>query len=226
MAKRIIIAIDGYSACGKSTLAKDLAKVLDYTFIDSGAMYRGSTLFFIRKGLADIKGIDQEQIIESLDEFELSFQRVEGKNCLFLNNENVEDEIRQPHVADLVSQVSSIKELRHKLVAIQRGIGENGGIVMDGRDIGSVVFPDAELKVFVTASEEIRAQRRFDELKANGISGTMESVKDNLSKRDYQDTHRKESPLIQVADALVLDNSNLSREEQLEWVLEKVNALI
>lgn len=226
MAKRIIIAIDGYSACGKSTLAKDLAKVLDYTFIDSGAMYRGSTLFFIRKGLADIKGIDQEQIIESLDEFELSFQRVEGKNCLFLNNENVEDEIRQPHVADLVSQVSSIKELRHKLVAVQRGIGENGGIVMDGRDIGSVVFPDAELKVFVTASEEIRAQRRFDELKANGISGTMESVKDNLSKRDYQDTHRKESPLIQVADALVLDNSNLSREEQLEWVLEKVNALI
>ncbi len=226
MAKRIIIAIDGYSACGKSTLAKDLARVLDYTFIDSGAMYRGSTLFFIRKGLADIKGINQEQIIESLDEFELSFQRVEGKNCLFLNNENVEDEIRQPHVADLVSQVSSIKELRHKLVAIQRGIGENGGIVMDGRDIGSVVFPDAELKVFVTASEEIRAQRRFDELKANGISGTMESVKDNLSKRDYQDTHRKESPLIQVADALVLDNSNLSREEQLEWVLEKVNALI
>ena len=226
MAKRIIIAIDGYSACGKSTLAKDLARVLDYTFIDSGAMYRGSTLFFIRKGLADIKGINQEQIIESLDEFELSFQRVEEKNCLFLNNENVEDEIRQPHVADLVSQVSSIKELRHKLVAIQRGIGENGGIVMDGRDIGSVVFPDAELKVFVTASEEIRAQRRFDELKANGISGTMESVKDNLSKRDYQDTHRKESPLIQVADALVLDNSNLSREEQLEWVLEKVNALI
>ena len=226
MAKRIIIAIDGYSACGKSTLAKDLARVLDYTFIDSGAMYRGSTLFFIRKGLADIKGINQEQIIESLDEFELSFQRVEGKNCLFLNNENVEDEIRQPHVADLVSQVSSIKELRHKLVAVQRGIGENGGIVMDGRDIGSVVFPDAELKVFVTASEEIRAQRRFDELKANGISGTMESVKDNLSKRDYQDTHRKESPLIQVADALVLDNSNLSREEQLEWVLEKVNALI
>ena len=226
MAKRIIIAIDGYSACGKSTLAKDLARVLDYTFIDSGAMYRGSTLFFIRKGLADIKGINQEQIIESLDEFELLFQRVEGKNCLFLNNENVEDEIRQPHVADLVSQVSSIKELRHKLVAVQRGIGENGGIVMDGRDIGSVVFPDAELKVFVTASEEIRAQRRFDELKANGISGTMESVKDNLSKRDYQDTHRKESPLIQVADALVLDNSNLSREEQLEWVLEKVNALI
>jgi len=226
MAKRIIIAIDGYSACGKSTLAKDLARVLDYTFIDSGAMYRGSTLFFIRKGLANIKDIDQEQIIESLDEFELSFQRVEGKNCLFLNHENVEDEIRQPHVADLVSQVSSIKELRHKLVAVQRGIGENGGIVMDGRDIGSVVFPDAELKIFVTATEEIRAQRRFDELKANGISGTMESVKENLSKRDYQDTHRKESPLIQVADALVLDNSNLSREEQLEWVLEKVHKLM
>jgi len=226
MAKRIIIAIDGYSACGKSTLAKDLARVLDYTFIDSGAMYRGSTLFFIRKGLADIKGIDQEQIIGSLDEFELSFQRAEGKNCLFLNDENVEYEIRQPHVADLVSQVSSIKELRHKLVAIQRGIGENGGIVMDGRDIGSVVFPNAELKLFVTASEEIRAQRRFDELKANGISGTMESVKENLSKRDYQDTHRKESPLIQVSDAIVLDNSNLSREEQLEWVLEKVNKLL
>ena len=226
MAKRIIIAIDGYSACGKSTLAKDLARVLDYTFIDSGAMYRGSTLFFIRKGLADIKGIDQEQIIGSLDEFELSFQRSEGKNCLFLNDENVEYEIRQPHVADLVSQVSSIKELRHKLVAIQRGIGENGGIVMDGRDIGSVVFPNAELKLFVTASEEIRAQRRFDELKANGISGTMESVKENLSKRDYQDTHRKESPLIQVSDAIVLDNSNLSREEQLEWVLEKVNKLL
>ena len=226
MAKRIIIAIDGYSACGKSTLAKDLARVLDYTFIDSGAMYRGSTLFFIRKGLANIKDIDQEQIIESLDEFELSFQRVEEKNCLFLNNENVEDEIRQPHVADLVSQVSSIKQLRHKLVAVQRGIGENGGIVMDGRDIGSVVFPDAELKIFVTATEEIRAQRRFDELKANGISGTMESVKENLSKRDYQDTHRKESPLIQVADALVLDNSNLSREEQLEWVLEKVHKLM
>jgi len=226
MAKRIIIAIDGYSACGKSTLAKDLARVLDYTFIDSGAMYRGSTLFFIRKGFAHIDGINKEQIIKSLDEFELSFQRSEGKNCLFLNDENVEYEIRQPHVADLVSQVSSIKELRHKLVAIQRGIGENGGIVMDGRDIGSVVFPNAELKLFVTASEEIRAQRRFDELKANGISGTMESVKENLSKRDYQDTHRKESPLIQVSDAIVLDNSNLSREEQLEWVLEKVNKLL
>jgi cytidylate kinase len=138
----------------------------------------------------------------------------------------VEDEIRQPHVADLVSQVSSIKELRQKLVAIQRKIGGNGGIVMDGRDIGSVVFPNAELKLFVTASEEIRAQRRFDELKDNGTSISLESVKENLSKRDYQDTHRKESPLIQVKDAIVVDNSNLSREEQLEWVLEKVNKIL
>lgn len=226
MAKRIIIAIDGYSACGKSTLAKDLAKKLNYTFIDSGAMYRGSTLYFIRKGFAHIDGINQEQIIKSLDQFELSFQRVDGKNCLFLNNLNVEDEIRQPHVADLVSQVSSIKELRQKLVAIQRKIGKDGGIVMDGRDIGSVVFPNADLKLFVTASEEIRAQRRFDELKNNGTSISLESVKENLNKRDYQDTHRKESPLIQVKDAIVVDNSNLSREEQLEWVLEKVNKLL
>lgn len=226
MSTKITIAIDGYSACGKSTLAKGLAKALDYSFIDSGAMYRGAALFFYRLGYVSEKHIDKAAIEMVIPDLELSFKINNVKNCLYLHNENIEDEIRQSHVANIVSKVATIKAVRIALVKQQRRMGENGGIVMDGRDIGSVVFPNAQLKLFVTADPEIRAQRRFAELQEKGISETLEEVKSNLTKRDHIDSTREESPLIQVKDAIVLDNSNLTKKEQLEWVLEKAKKII
>ena len=226
MSTKITIAIDGYSACGKSTLAKGLAKALDYSFIDSGAMYRGAALFFYRLGYVSEKHIDKAAIEMAIPDLELSFKIDNAKSCLYLHNENIEDEIRQSHVANIVSKVATIKAVRIALVKQQQRMGENDGIVMDGRDIGSVVFPNAQLKLFVTADPEIRAQRRFAELQEKGISEKLEEVKSNLTKRDHIDSTREESPLIQVKDAIVLDNSNLTKKEQLEWVLEKAKKII
>ncbi|MDG1735456.1 MAG: (d)CMP kinase [Crocinitomicaceae bacterium] len=222
MNQKITIAIDGFSACGKSTLAKALASKLGYSFIDSGAMYRGAALFFYRLGFVSKVHLDEDSIHRSINDLSLNFKLIEGKNCLFLKNENIDDEIRQSHVAEVVSKVATIKAVRVQLVKQQQEMGRNGGIVMDGRDIGSVVFPDAELKIFVTASPSIRAQRRFDELKEKGIPQTLEEVRENLTKRDHVDSTRTESPLIQVDDAIVLDNSSLSKNQQLEWIMGKV----
>ena len=226
MSMKITIAIDGYSACGKSTLAKALAKALDYSFIDSGAMYRGAALFFQRLGYGSEKHIDRSALDMAIPDLELSFKIHNAKNCLYLRDENIEDEIRQAHVANIVSKVATIKAVRIALVKQQQRMGENGGIVMDGRDIGSIVFPNAQLKLFVTADPEIRAQRRFEELQEKGIPQSLEEVKSNLTKRDHIDSTRKESPLIQVKDAIVLDNSTLTKKEQLEWVLTKAKKII
>ncbi len=220
MNKKITIAIDGHSACGKSTLAKGMAAKLNYVFIDSGAMYRGAALFALRNGCLNPE-LDKNLLLSLLDQLDLSFKNVKGTNCLFLGAENIEDEIRQPHVAAIVSKVATIKEVRVKLVAQQQEMGANGGIVMDGRDIGSVVFPNAELKLFVTASTAIRSKRRFLELQGKGINQDIGEVEKNLIERDYIDSTREESPLIQVEDAIVLDNSELSKEEQLDWALSK-----
>ena len=225
--KQITIAIDGYSACGKSTLAKDLAKKLSFIFIDSGAMYRGVALYCLQNNLFDEDGNPKQvDIIHALKNITLSFQLINDNNCLFLNGKNVEELIRGGEVAAVVSKVARIKEVRMKLVIEQQKMGANGGIVMEGRDIGSVVFPKAELKLFITASQEIRAQRRFLELKSKGIEAKINEISSNLAERDLMDSSRKESPLIQVADAIVIDNSKLTREEQLDFVLNLVRNLV
>lgn len=225
--KQITIAIDGYSACGKSTLAKDLAKKLSFIFIDSGAMYRGVTLYCLQNNLFDAdSNPKQVEIIQALKNITLSFQLINDNNCLLLNGKNVEELIRGTEVAAVVSKVARIKEVRIKLVMEQQKMGTNGGIVMEGRDIGSVVFPKAELKLFITASQEIRAQRRFLELKSKGIEAKINEISSNLAERDLMDSSRKESPLIQVADAIVMDNSKLTREEQLDFVLNLVRNLV
>lgn len=221
MTKQLIIAIDGYSACGKSTIAKDLATVLNYVFIDSGAMYRGVTLFAIRKGLIQNDTVQTEELIKLLDEINLIFKKSKsGKDQLFLNNENVEEEIRQPEIAAQVSKIATIKEVREKLVHLQRKMGKGGGVVMDGRDIGSVVFPHADVKLFVTADATIRAKRRLKEMESKGIETTLNDVMQNLVERDEMDKSRKESPLIQTEDAILLDTTDFTREEQLKYVLE------
>ena len=225
--KQITIAIDGYSACGKSTLAKDLAKKLSFIFIDSGAMYRGVALYCLQNNLFDAdSNPKQVDIIQALKNITLSFQLINDNNCLLLNGKNVEELIRGTEVAAVVSKVATIKEVRVKLVMEQQKMGANGGIVMEGRDIGSVVFPKAELKLFITASQEIRAQRRFLELKSKGIEAKINEISSNLAERDLMDSSRKESPLIQVADAIVMDNSKLTREEQLDFVLNLVRNLV
>ena len=217
---KITIAIDGFSSCGKSTLAKALASKLDYIFIDSGAMYRGISLYCIQNDLIQDGIIDEEKLIQQLPSIELHFEinPENQKPELILNGVNVENQIRKIEVASIVSYVAKIKEVRHKLVAEQRKIGISGGIIMDGRDIGSVVFPDAELKLFVTADPETRAQRRFSELIAKNENVTIEQISLNLEERDRIDSTRKESPLRQAKDAILLDNSNLTQEEQLEIV--------
>ena len=225
--KQITIAIDGYSACGKSTLAKDLAKKLSFIFIDSGAMYRGVALYCLQNNLFDADSTPKQvDIIQALKNITLSFQLINDNNCLLLNGKNVEELIRGTEVAAVVSKVATIKEVRIKLVMEQQKMGANGGIVMEGRDIGSVVFPKAELKLFITASQEIRTQRRYLELKSKGIEAKIETISSNLAERDLMDSSRKESPLIQVADAIVLDNSKLTREEQLDFVLDLVRNLV
>lgn len=222
--QKITIAIDGWSSCGKSTLAKALAKELNYNYVDSGAMYRGIALYALRKNWVSPNHIDTSEIEHHLDDIKLTFiyNPHSKQSELLLNNENVEQEIRTLPVSQVVSKIAAIKKVRSHLVKLQQQMGESGGIVMDGRDIGSVVFPNAELKLFVTADPEIRAQRRFKELSEKGEDVTMIDIKKNLTERDKMDTSRKESPLIQVEDAIVLDNSYLSQEEQLEKALKLV----
>jgi cytidylate kinase len=224
--KRITIAIDGFSACGKSTLAKDLAKRLGYVFIDSGAMYRAAALYCIQNRLIKDGELAKEEINTHLTRMEIHFEVIDQELRVFLNKQDVSNEIREPKVAEIVSIVAAYKPIREKLVQAQQKMGVLGGIVMDGRDIGSVVFPNAELKLFVTADPEIRVQRRLAEMQSKGIEMSVEEVRQNLAERDHLDSTRVESPLIQVSDALVLDNSQLTKEEQLDWVLAKVALIV
>lgn len=219
--QKIIIAIDGFSSCGKSTLARQLAKVLGYNYIDSGAMYRAITLYFLRNNI-DIN--NHAQIIDALADIHLSFHFNESRqqSDIYLNDENVEPYIRDLIVAEKVSPVAAIKEVRSFAVGQQKRMGKKKGIVMDGRDIGTVVFPDAELKIFMTAEPEVRVLRRFEELYPTNHNITLDEVRHNLELRDYIDSNREESPLRQADDAVVLDNSNLTREEQLEQVIDWV----
>ena len=221
---KITIAIDGYSSCGKSTLAKALAAQLGYAYADSGAMYRCITLYGLRKGVIKDNRFLDEDIIKLLPEIKLSFEfnSHTKSSDTFLNGENVEKDIRQMIVSENVSRVSAIHEVRVQMIAIQRELGKNKGIVMDGRDIGTNVFPDAELKLFMTADTDIRTQRRFDELSSKGQHISFNDVKLNLIHRDHEDTHRKENPLVQAKDAIILDNSELTREQQLEFLLKLV----
>lgn len=213
---KIIIAIDGHSSSGKSTLARDLARKLHYIYIDSGAMYRAVARYLLDN---KISVYDLDSVIEALDNIELTVVNQEGRMRMILNGEDVSERIRLPEVTDIVSEVAVISEVRRKLVDIQRRLGEFKGIVMDGRDIGSVVFPNAEMKLFVTASIKTRAQRRLKELQARKLDISMEKVQDNLKHRDHIDSTRDDSPLIQTDDAVFVDNSNLDREQQLELVM-------
>jgi cytidylate kinase len=221
---KITVAIDGYSSCGKSTLAKALAATLGYAYVDSGAMYRCVTLFALRNGIIKDNSFIEEDIVKTLPDINLvfKFNSTTKSSDTFLNDENVEKEIRQMIVSENVSKVSAVHEVRVKMIAIQRELGKNKGIVMDGRDIGTNVFPHAELKLFMTADTDIRTQRRFDELTAKGQNVSFSDVKLNLIHRDHEDTHRKENPLIKADDAIVLDNTELTKEEQLQFVLELI----
>ena len=213
--KGIIVAIDGYSSCGKSTIAKSLAKHAGYTYVDTGAMYRATALYAQRAGLAE----QLEHIIPLLGQIEIGFIQTPNGQHVTLNGEDVEAYIRTLEVGNLASQISTIKEVRAFLVAQQQAMGNAKGIVMDGRDIGTVVFPNAELKLFLTASPEVRAERRFKELEAKGENPVFEDVLRDTNDRDYRDTHRAESPLRQADDAVVVDNSHMTREEQMEYII-------
>lgn len=215
MVQKIIVAIDGYSSCGKSTIAKALAKYAGYTYVDTGAMYRATALYAQRQGLTE----NLAQVVPLLANVHISFTHTENGQHVMLNNEDVESQIRTLEIGNLASQISTIKEVRAFLVAQQQAMGEQKGIVMDGRDIGTVVFPQAELKLFLTASPEVRAQRRYDELKAKGENPILADVLADVNDRDYRDTHRAESPLRQADDALVVDNSHMTREEQMEHII-------
>jgi len=218
----IIIAIDGYSSCGKSTVAKALANKLHYVYVDSGAMYRAVTLYFLRNHIDINQG---EQVQDALEDIHIDFHKEHGVTHVLLNGEDVSDEIRQMPVSENVSAVSAIKAVRTAMVAQQQRMGAHKNIVMDGRDIGTAVFPHAPLKIFMTADPKIRAERRFLELKNKGEKITLEDVFENIAHRDYLDTTRKESPLVRADDAIILDNTNLTEEEQLNFVLEKLSAI-
>ncbi len=225
---KITVAIDGYSSCGKSTLAKALAQKLNYNYIDTGAMYRAVTIYCLRNGIINNHVIDHERLLNSLKDIEVSFvyNTTTKTSEVFLNGDHVEREIRTMEVANNVSSISSIKQVREKMVVLQRAMGKNKGVIMDGRDIGSHVFPNAELKLFMTADTDVRTQRRLDELSSKGEHHTFEDVKHNLMKRDHDDTTRKENPLMQAEDAVVLDNTDLNKEEQLNYVLKLINDLL
>lgn len=224
--KKIIVAIDGFSSCGKSTMAKDLAREVGYIYVDTGAMYRAVTLFAMRNDVFDAEGnIDETRLKALLPDVKLTFQLNDETKLpeVCLNGENVERYIRTLEVSQHVSPIAALPFVREKLVEQQQAMGNEKGIVMDGRDIGTVVFPNAELKIFVTASAEIRAQRRFKELEAKGMPADFDEILQNVEQRDYIDTHRETSPLRQADDALVLDNSHLTIAEQKVWLMEKFN---
>jgi CMP/dCMP kinase len=222
--KKITIAIDGFSSTGKSTLAKELAKYLGYIYVDTGAMYRAVAYFAMQKGFIRKDFLDSASLIESLPEIKLTFKfnSDSGFAEMYLNGINVEKEIRTIEVSSYVSKVAEISEIRSKLVEQQQEMGKNKGIVMDGRDIGTIVFPDAELKIFMTASPKIRAERRFKELQNKGDKVTFDEVLKNVEERDYIDTHRDDSPLVQASDAIEFDNSIISKQEQFEKVLKLI----
>ena len=226
--KKLTIAIDGFSSCGKSTMAKDLAREVGYIYIDSGAMYRAVTLYSIENGIFDGDVIDTEKLKKAIKDIQISFRPnpETGRPDTYLNGVNVENKIRTMGVSSKVSPISALDFVREAMVAQQQAMGKEKGIVMDGRDIGTTVFPDAELKIFVTATPEIRAQRRFDELKAKGQEGSFEEILENVKQRDYIDQHREVSPLRKADDALLLDNSNLSIEQQKEWLSEQFGKIV
>ena len=215
----IIVAIDGYSSCGKSTIAKALAKYAGYTYVDTGAMYRAVALYAQRIGVAHRESRDMD-LLAQLENVHIGFIQTADGQHVTLNGEDVESQIRTLEIGNLASQISTIKEVRAFLVAQQQAMGEKKGIVMDGRDIGTVVFPNAELKLFLTASPEVRAERRFEELEAKGEKPVWEEVLADVNDRDYRDTHRAESPLRQAEDAVVVDNSEMTREEQMEHIID------
>ncbi|MGB4397776.1 MAG: (d)CMP kinase [Daejeonella sp.] len=223
MSKNIVIAIDGYSSCGKSTLAKALAKKLHFIYIDSGAMYRAVTLYFLRN---NIPLDDHEAINTALRDIHLNFHSRDYQSHITLNEEEVSEEIRQMPVSELVSDVSAIKEVRVEMVRQQQRMGKSKNIIMDGRDIGTVVFPNADLKIFMTADPKIRAERRFNELKLKGEEVSMEEIFDNIAHRDFLDTTREESPLIRADDAIILDNTTIDQTEQLDFVMEYIKPLL
>jgi cytidylate kinase len=220
MTKPIIIAIDGYSSCGKSTIARALAKRLNYVFVDTGAMYRGVSLYILRNNI-DWQNSSEKEVEGILDKITITFEyNAETKNSdTILNDENVEEEIRGKEVSEVVSQISQLRAIRTRMVSLQQKAGLKKGLVMDGRDIGTKVFPKAELKLFMTADPKIRAQRRFNELKSKGKESSIEEIEENLKIRDYNDTHREEHPLKKATDAIELDNTYLDQDEQLSWVI-------
>ena len=219
MVNKIIVAIDGYSSCGKSTIAKALAKYAGYTYVDTGAMYRAVALYAQRIGIANPES-GYTDLLAQLDNIHIDFIQAPDGQHVTLNGEDVEASIRTLEIGNLASQISTIKEVRAFLVAQQQAMGEKKGIVMDGRDIGTVVFPNAELKLFLTASPEVRAERRFKELQAKGENPVFDDVLRDTNDRDYRDTHRAESPLRQADDAVVVDNSHMTREEQMNHIIE------
>lgn len=229
MDKKITIAVDGFSSCGKSTLAKQLAAKLGYVYIDSGAMYRAVTLYALRNNMIVDEELDTKKLIASLDDIKIHFElNANGEPQTFLNGTNVEREIRKIYVSQWVSPVAAVPEVRHVMVAQQQKMGEAKGVVMDGRDIGTTVFPNAELKIFVTAEVDVRAQRRYDEMLSKGEPADMNEVKQNLQERDRIDQSRAESPLRKADDAVVLDNSHITRDEQLQvaydWAMERIKS--
>ena len=222
--KKITIAIDGHSSCGKSTMAKDLARKIGYVYVDTGAMYRAVTLYALHNNLFDADGgIKEDELKSRMGDISISFRlnTATGRPDTYLNGENVEQEIRTMQVSNRVSPIAALPFVRQALVAQQQAMGKEKGVVMDGRDIGTTVFPDAELKVFVTASAEVRAQRRYDELKAKGMQADYNDILKNVQERDYIDSHRPTSPLRKADDAIELDNSNMTVDEQNDWLMEK-----
>lgn len=226
---KIIIAIDGHSSCGKSTMAKALAQQVGYIYVDSGAMYRAVTLFALRHQLFNANGsVKAEDLQARMSDVKVHFKLDPATNLpvTYLNEERVEDEIRTLEVSQHVSPIAALPFVREAMTAAQQAMGEEKGIVMDGRDIGTAVFPHAELKIFVTASAEVRAQRRYDELQTKGLPASYDDILKNVQERDYIDSHREVSPLRQAEDALVLDNSHLTREEQNQWLLQQFEAAV
>ena len=226
--RKIVIAIDGFSSCGKSTFAKAIAARLGYIFIDTGAMYRAVTLYALEHGAVMGGEVDKERVVALLPEVNISFRfnSERGASDVYINGEWAEDKIRSIEVSNMVSKVSSIAEVREKLVAMQQQMGRERGVVMDGRDIGTVVFPDAELKIYMTADPQVRAERRYAELRAKGDDVTMEEILENVISRDKADMTREISPLCQADDAVVLDNSYMSVEEQMAWFMERYEGIV